>query len=128
MRSRRVDVATRLLLTRSAMVVALIGVFSLGGVSANAADPSPSPSVGRSIAVSVPPDPVSLGPGQVGVVQLRVVNPGTTPVRVTVTGRGLTLGALYSLERYDFPAQGANPRLEQLAAVTLRLDVGLGRR
>jgi len=42
--------------------------------------------------------------------------------------RGLTLGALYSLERYDFPAQGANPRLEQLAAVTLRLDVGLGRR
>jgi len=92
MRSRRVDVASRHLLIRSAMVVALIGVLNLGGVSANAADPSPSPSVGRSIAVSVPPDPVSLGPGQVGVVQLRVVNPGTTPVRVRVIGRGLTLG------------------------------------
>jgi len=42
--------------------------------------------------------------------------------------RGLLLGALYSLERYDFPAEGAIARLEQLAAVTLRLDVGLGRR
>src|SRR5439155_8538712 len=92
MRSRRVDIASRLVLTRSAMVVALIGISNLGGVSANAADPSPSPSVERSIAVSVPPDPVSLRPGQVGVVQLRVVNPGTTPVRVKVTGRGLTLG------------------------------------
>jgi hypothetical protein len=92
MRSRRVDVAVRLLLTRSAMVVALLAVLNLGETSANAADPSSSPSVERSIAVSVPPDPVSLGPGQVGIVQLRVVNPGPTPVRVKVTGRGLTLG------------------------------------
>jgi len=92
MRSRRVDVALRVLSTHAAMVVALIAVLNLGGVSANAAGPSPSPAVGRSIAVSVPPDPVSLGPGQVGVVQLRVVNPGTTPVRVTIAGRGLTLG------------------------------------
>jgi hypothetical protein len=90
MRSRRVDVAVRLLLTRSAMVVALIAALNLGETSANAADPSPSGE--RSIAVSVPPDPVPLEPGQVGVVQLRVVNPGTAPVRVRVTGRGLTLG------------------------------------
>jgi hypothetical protein len=92
MRSRRVDVALRLLLTRSAMVVALIAALNLGETGANAADPSPSPSGERSIAVSVPPDPVPLEPGEVGVVQLRVVNPGTTPVRVRVTGRGLTLG------------------------------------
>jgi hypothetical protein len=36
------------------------------------------------------------------------------------------IGALYSLERYDFPRQGAVQRLEQLAALTLRLDISPG--
>jgi hypothetical protein len=38
-----------------------------------------------------------------------------------------TLGAVYSLERYDFPAEAAVQRVEQLAALTLRLDVRPGR-
>jgi hypothetical protein len=37
--------------------------------------------------------------------------------------RTATLGVEYSLERYDFPAQAGVRRLEQLAGVTLRLDV-----
>lgn len=36
------------------------------------------------------------------------------------------IAALYSLERYDFPRQGTAQRLEQLAALTLRLDVSPG--
>ncbi len=40
---------------------------------------------------------------------------------------GLTFGLAYSLERYDFPAQGTVRRLEQLSALTFQLDVG-GRR
>ena len=52
----------------------------------------------------------------------------TAATGLQIRRRGATLGALYSLERYDFPAQGAISRREQLAAVTLRLDVGLGRR
>lgn len=36
------------------------------------------------------------------------------------------IGALYSLERYDFPRQGTAQRLEQLATLTLRLDFSPG--
>lgn len=36
------------------------------------------------------------------------------------------IGALYSLERYDFPRQGAAQRLEQLSTLTLRLDISPG--
>lgn len=90
MGSRRVGVGIRhLLIYSTAMAVVLVAVSSLGAVRAYAAA---SPSPGRSIAVSVPPDPVSLKPGHVGTVQLRVVNPGLSPVRVKVTGRGLILG------------------------------------
>ncbi len=35
----------------------------------------------------------------------------------------LVLGAFYSLERYDFPMQGAARRLEQLTAFTLRVGL-----
>ena len=55
-----------------------------------------SPAVGangpRSIAVSVPPDPVSLTPGETAAIPIRVLNPGTAPVIVTVRGEGITLG------------------------------------
>jgi len=92
MRSRRVGIDLRALLTRASAVCALVAVASLPTVAASAAGPSASPVAGRSIAVSVPPDPVPFQPGKSGVVKMRVVNPGTTPVRVRVTGRGLTLG------------------------------------
>lgn len=61
------------------------------GVAA-AATPIPSPSSPRSIAVSVPADPVSLSPGQTAAVAIRVLNPSASPVPVTVTGEGITLG------------------------------------
>jgi hypothetical protein len=59
-----------------------------------AAGPSPSSGPGgpRSIAVSVPPDPVSLNPGETAPVAIRVLNPSASPVTVTVTGEGVTLG------------------------------------
>ena len=93
MRPRRAENTARALLTRSAALVIATILVNLSTVGANAAGPSPSPTApGRSIAVSVPPDPVQFKPGVPGVVQLRVVNPGTTSVRVSVVGRGLTLG------------------------------------
>ncbi len=61
------------------------------GVAA-AASTSPVPSGPRSIAVSVPPDPVSLNPGETGAVAIRVLNPSATPVTVTVKSEGITLG------------------------------------
>ncbi len=38
----------------------------------------------------------------------------------------LGIRALYALERYDFPRQGAVQRLEQVSALTLRLDISPG--
>ena len=57
-----------------------------------ASSPAPATKVSRPIAVSVPPDPVQIGPGGTAKVPVRVVNPGNAPVTVTVTGRGLDFG------------------------------------
>jgi hypothetical protein len=43
----------------------------------------------RSLAVSVPPDPLVVVPGNIAIIPLRVVNPGTAPVNVTISGRAL---------------------------------------
>jgi len=43
-------------------------------------------------------------------------------------GERLTGAAFYTLERYDFPNQGADRRLEQVAALTLQVGLRLGRR
>jgi len=61
------------------------------GVAATAS-PSPVPNGPRSIAVSVPPDPVTLRPGETAAVAIRVLNPSVSPVTVTVKGEGITLG------------------------------------
>jgi hypothetical protein len=61
------------------------------GVSA-ASSPTPGLSGPRSIAVSVPADPVSLTPGETAPIPIRVLNPGATPVTVTVRGEGINLG------------------------------------
>jgi hypothetical protein len=81
----------------------LVAAVALLGKPAAAATPSPSPSDGRSIAVSVPPDPVSMTPGHTSVVQMRVANPGDVPVRVTIVGRGLTLGDEGTITIQDGP-------------------------
>jgi hypothetical protein len=61
------------------------------GVSAA---PSPTPGLAgpRSIAVSVPPDPVTLTPGETAAIPIRVLNPGESPVTVTVKSEGINLG------------------------------------
>jgi hypothetical protein len=56
-----------------------------------AAQPTPDPA-SRTIAVSVPTDPVLLSPGEASQIPLRVVDPTPRPVSVTVTGRAVTLG------------------------------------
>jgi hypothetical protein len=92
-RSRRVP-PLRALLSHSVVLVSALVLLVTGGARAAASGSSATPSTapGRSIAVSVPADPVPFKPGQTEVVKLRVVNPGTRPVRVTITGTGLTLG------------------------------------
>jgi hypothetical protein len=57
-----------------------------------ASSPAAGPSIARSIAVSVPADPVSLTPGQIAAVPIRVLNPGSSSVTVTVRGVGVALG------------------------------------
>lgn len=61
------------------------------GVSA-APSPTPGLSGPRSIAVSVPPDPVTLTPGETAAIPIRVLNPGASPVTVTVKAEEITLG------------------------------------
>jgi hypothetical protein len=68
--------------------------FSIG-IAASAAPMAAraaSPPAPRTIAVSVPSDPVPLGPGETSQIPLRVVDPTSLPVIVTVTGRAVTLG------------------------------------
>jgi hypothetical protein len=60
------------------------------GVSA--ASSTPGLTGPRSIAVSVPPDAVTLNPGESAAIPIRVVNPGASPVTVTVKSEGFTLG------------------------------------
>jgi hypothetical protein len=76
--------------TYAAALAVAFGAATSFGASAYAANASPK--TGRAIAVSVPPDPVSLRAGQVGLLHMRVVNPGPKRVVVTIEGRGITLG------------------------------------
>jgi hypothetical protein len=46
----------------------------------------------RPLAVSVPAEAAPLGPGSTGRIPLRLVNPGTAPVTVQVTGRQVVFG------------------------------------
>jgi hypothetical protein len=60
-----------------------------GAAIAAAAVPVAGP---RSLAVSVPPDPVPIAAGQGARTAIRVVNPGRTPVTVVVHSHGAVLG------------------------------------
>jgi len=82
-------------------VAAATGVLALSIVPAGAATPdafraAPSPAdtgqpdaPPRSLAVSIPSEPVQLPPGGTTTIPLRVINPGDRPVTVTITGRQL---------------------------------------
>ena len=65
-------------------------VLAAAPVAATAVQAAAQPA--RSIAVSVPSEPVQLTPGQTGELVIRVVDPSTTPVAVTVAGMGVALG------------------------------------
>jgi hypothetical protein len=65
---------------------------SAAPMAARAASPPTAVPAPRTIAVSVPSEPVPLSPGETSQIPLRVVDPTPSPVIVTVTGRAVTLG------------------------------------
>ena len=73
----------------AALFAAMIAILA-GAVPALAA---PGP-VGnrRPLAVSVPSEAAPLGPGATGTIPIRVVNPGSTPVTVRLTGQSVRFG------------------------------------
>jgi hypothetical protein len=80
-------------LLRTVMAAAALAALAAPAQRADAAEPPPSPAgATRSLAVSVPPEPVPVQPDQDATMQLRITNPGNEPVPVTIANRGLTLG------------------------------------
>jgi hypothetical protein len=71
-----------------AVAVAAVSV-PVGALAASPTSPAAPP---RSIAVSVPSDAVPLRAGETAPITIRVLDPTTMPVTVTVTGMGLNLG------------------------------------
>ena len=77
----------------SRVVGALAAAFLIVASGSMAAVAAPKPGGGpRPLAVSVPPDPTVITPGGSATILMRVVNPGTAPVSVTVSGRALIFG------------------------------------
>jgi hypothetical protein len=68
-----------------------LAVVALAALPALATTATPGGGL-RSLAVSVPPDPVPVAAGARVRTAIRVVNPGTRPVTVVVRGHGATLG------------------------------------
>jgi hypothetical protein len=76
-------------------VIAVItaAFFSVAVITAQPANAGVKPSGGpRALAVSVPPDPITIAAGASGKALVRVVNPNLAPVAVTVASRQLSLG------------------------------------
>jgi hypothetical protein len=70
-----------------AAVTAVAAIVSGGFTSASGA-----PGAGRSLAVSVPPEPTPIVAGGIATIPIKVLNPGNRPVTVTITNRGVELG------------------------------------
>src|SRR5207302_8979560 len=109
-------------------MTAILMLLFAASVSALAAGKAPSGS--RPLAVSVPADPVPLAPGKTSTIRIRVVNPGTQPVTVRITGRHVDLGDNGAVPvgtspdpiwngRVGFPARTLTIRAQQ----SLQLDV-----
>ena len=82
--------AKRMALLLAVIAVALLPVAAITAQSAEAgAKPLSGP---RALAVSVPPDPVTVNRGSGTKTLVRIVNPNRTAVEVTVAGRQLALG------------------------------------
>jgi hypothetical protein len=72
-----------------AVLVAIALSVSVGSSAAHSDAPPP---VGRALAVSVPPEPIAVTPGDIATVPLRVLNPGLAPVTINITGGVVDLG------------------------------------
>jgi hypothetical protein len=78
---------------RTPRLLALLLGVALSVGTASIAVTAPLPQSGpRPLAVSVPPEPMAVVLGAASVVNVRVLNPGTEPVSVTVTGGAVQLG------------------------------------
>ena len=73
-----------------AAVAAALTVVVSGIPAAHAASGSRAPE--RPLAVSVPAEAASLRPAATGTVPIRVVNSGSTPIAVRITGQGIRFG------------------------------------
>jgi hypothetical protein len=71
-------------------LVAALALALLGPVAAARAAP-PGAAPGRSLAVSVPPEPTVVHPGETARIPIRVLNPGRQSVTVTITARQVRL-------------------------------------
>ena len=71
-------------------LVAVLALVLLGATAAALAAPSGA-APGRSLAVSVPPEPTVVHPGETARIPIRVLNPGHQPVTATITGREVRL-------------------------------------
>ena len=93
-------------------LVAVLALVLLGATAAALAAPSGA-APGRSLAVSVPPEPTVVHPGETASIPIRVLNPGHQPVTATITGRQVRL-----------PAQGyADVRVNVEVPATLDPDL-----
>src|SRR6478609_7968174 len=68
------------------VALALVAVASAAPAAAASMPPQ------RTLAVSVPPEPTQVRPGQAAMIPIRVINAGSRSVEVTVTSRGVDLG------------------------------------
>jgi LPXTG-motif cell wall-anchored protein len=112
-----------------AAVAAVLTVLVSGLPAAHAASGSGPPARPQSLAVSVPSDAAPLAPGARGTIPIRVVNSGSTPVTVRITGQRIQFADEGRVTiagrdpiwegRVDFPA-----RPIRVAAQSYR-DVGL---
>jgi len=75
----------------SATLVAALAVALASPTAAAAPAPSGGAETGRSLAVSVPPEPTAVRPGETTRIPIRVLNPGHRPVTATITGREVRL-------------------------------------
>ena len=71
-------------------LVAGLALALLGATAAARAAPLGAAS-GRSLAVSVPPEPTAVRPGETASIPIRVLNPGHQPVTATITAREVRL-------------------------------------
>jgi len=78
--------------TSARLCAVLVAIALSVSVGSSAAHSEVPPQPGQALAVSVPPEPTAVTPGNIATISLRVLNPGLAPVTVTITGGVVDLG------------------------------------